>query len=153
MPVRKFLIACVASVVVQAVPTAADPLPELLHNVVILVADGLRSAMVNDQTAPNMARFASEGVRPENSHSPFPTTTMANASALVTGHAIGDTGMFGNTISSRFRARATASRRSWRRIHPDGSQHYQEDSPDALAPGSNACPRDSLPSTWPKTAG
>jgi membrane-anchored protein YejM (alkaline phosphatase superfamily) len=33
---------------------AADP----PHNVVLFVADGLRGAMVDDQTAPNMAQLA-----------------------------------------------------------------------------------------------
>ena len=33
-----------------------------------------------------------------NSHSLFPTITTVNASAIATGHYIGDTGDFGNTI-------------------------------------------------------
>jgi arylsulfatase A-like enzyme len=72
------------------------------HNVLIYVADGLRSVMVNDQTAPNMAKLAREGVRLVNSHSLFPTLTMANASAIATAHALGDTGTFGNTIDVGF---------------------------------------------------
>ena len=82
-----------------AAPTSDENSP---HNVVIYVADGLRSVMVNDQTAPNMAKLAREGVRLVNSHSLFPTLTMANASAIATGHALGDTGTFGNTIDVGF---------------------------------------------------
>jgi Type I phosphodiesterase / nucleotide pyrophosphatase len=68
------------------------------HNVVIFVADGLRSRAVNDDTAPNMAALARQGVALVNSHSVFPTFTMANASAIATGHQLGDTGIFSNTL-------------------------------------------------------
>jgi predicted AlkP superfamily pyrophosphatase or phosphodiesterase len=72
------------------------------HNVVLFVADGLRSRMVDDATAPTMAALAREGVSLRNSHSLFPTFTTANASAMATGHMLGDTGDFSNTIYSGF---------------------------------------------------
>jgi hypothetical protein len=72
--------------------TAAPP-----HNVVIFVADGLRARSVNDDTAPNMAALAREGVLLANGYSIFPTFTTANASAMATGHYLGDTGDFSNT--------------------------------------------------------
>jgi hypothetical protein len=78
------------------------PVPSAPHNVVIFVADGLRSRMVNDQTARNMAALAREGVYLVNSHSLFPTFTTANASAIATGHYLGDTGDFSNTIYTGF---------------------------------------------------
>src|SRR5580658_293794 len=68
------------------------------HNVVIFVADGLRARSVDDATAPNMAALARQGVALVNSHSLYPTLTMANASAIATGHYLGDTGVFANTI-------------------------------------------------------
>ena len=34
----------------------------------------------------------------ENSHAVFPTFTMANAAAIATGYAPGDTGVFSNTV-------------------------------------------------------
>jgi arylsulfatase A-like enzyme len=68
------------------------------HNVIIFVADGLRSGIVNDQTAPEMAAIRREGVDFHNSHSLYPTVTTPNASAIATGHGLGDTGDFGNTI-------------------------------------------------------
>ena len=37
-----------------------------------------------------------EGVDFRNSHSLYPTVTTPNASAIATGHYIGDTGDFGN---------------------------------------------------------
>ena len=72
------------------------------HNVILFVADGLRSRMVDDSTAPTMAAMAREGVSLRNSHALFPTFTMANASAMATGHALGDTGVFSNTILAGF---------------------------------------------------
>src|SRR6185312_8738886 len=42
------------------------------------------------------------GVNFANSHSLFPTFTTANASALATGHKLGDTGDFSNTIYTGF---------------------------------------------------
>ncbi|MBS0297578.1 MAG: alkaline phosphatase family protein [Proteobacteria bacterium] len=68
------------------------------HNLIIFVADGLRSGIVTPETAPNMAELRAKGVDFHNSHSLFPTVTTANASAIATGHRLGDTGDFGNTI-------------------------------------------------------
>jgi arylsulfatase A-like enzyme len=68
------------------------------HNLVLFVADGLRAGMVNPQTAPAMTALMADGVRFTNTHSLFPTFTTANASGLATGHQLGDTGDFSNTI-------------------------------------------------------
>src|SRR5581483_10917416 len=72
------------------------------HNVVLFVADGLRFRSVDDATAPTMAALAREGVSLRNSHSLYPTFTTANASAMATGHMLGDTGDFSNTIYTGF---------------------------------------------------
>jgi predicted AlkP superfamily pyrophosphatase or phosphodiesterase len=72
------------------------------HNIVLFVADGLRFRMVDDRTAPTMAAIAREGVSLRNSHALFPTFTTANASGLATGHMLGDTGDFSNTIYTGF---------------------------------------------------
>jgi len=45
-----------------------------------------------------MTHLRDDGVNFPNSHSVFPTFTTANASALATGHQLGDTGDFSNTI-------------------------------------------------------
>jgi hypothetical protein len=45
-----------------------------------------------------MAAVRDNGVNFKNSHSLFPTFTTANASAMATGHYLGDTGDFSNTI-------------------------------------------------------
>ena len=68
------------------------------HNLIIFVADGLRARSVTPEVAPALAALRTEGVDFANSHSIYPTVTTANASAIATGHYLGDTGDFGNTI-------------------------------------------------------
>jgi len=68
------------------------------HNLILFVPDGLRGQIVTPQTAPAMAEVRDKGVNFRNSHSLFPTFTTANASAMATGHYLGDTGDFSNTI-------------------------------------------------------
>jgi predicted AlkP superfamily pyrophosphatase or phosphodiesterase len=72
------------------------------HNVVLFISDGLRFRMVDDSTAPTMATMARQGVSLRNSHALFPTFTTANASGMATGHMLGDTGDFSNTIDAGF---------------------------------------------------
>src|SRR5215475_4770059 len=68
------------------------------RNLILFVPDGLRGGIVTPQTAPAMAEIRDKGVNFKNSHSLFPTFTMANSSALSTGHYLGDTGTLSNTI-------------------------------------------------------
>ena len=68
------------------------------HNIILFVPDGLRGRIVSPETAPAMAEARDRGVNFKNSHSMFPTFTTANASAMATGHYLGDTGDFSNTI-------------------------------------------------------
>jgi hypothetical protein len=72
------------------------------RNVVLFVADGLRPGMVNAHTAPTINALLEAGVRFGNTHSLFPTFTTANASGMATGHMLGDTGDFSNTIYTGF---------------------------------------------------
>src|SRR6202167_3621338 len=72
------------------------------HNLILFVPDGLRGRIVTPETAPAMADLRDKGVNFRNSHSLFPTFTTANASAMATGHYLGDTGDFSNTIYTGF---------------------------------------------------
>ena len=74
------------------------------HNVLIFVADGLRYDSVTAKSAPTLWKVKTQGVDFTNSHSLYPTITTVNASAIATGHYIGDTGNFGNAIYSGFSA-------------------------------------------------
>ncbi len=78
--------------------TAAFPQESRPHNIILFVPDGLRGRIVSAETAPAMAEVRERGVNFKNSHSMFPTFTTANASAMATGHYLGDTGDFSNTI-------------------------------------------------------
>ncbi|HZP98644.1 MAG TPA: nucleotide pyrophosphatase/phosphodiesterase family protein [Reyranella sp.] len=93
---RPFVIAAILGCF--ALPAAAQQ--SRPHNVVLFVSDGLRPGMVNETTAPTMTALMNNGVRFANSHSLFPTFTMANASGMATGHHLGDSGTFSNTIYS-----------------------------------------------------
>src|SRR6266513_2049970 len=68
------------------------------RNLILFLPDVLRGQIVTAQTAPAMAEVRDKGVNFRNSHSLFPTFTTANASAMATGHYLGDTGDFSNTI-------------------------------------------------------
>jgi Type I phosphodiesterase / nucleotide pyrophosphatase len=97
---RSFLLGfAVAGLIWSSAVFAADS----PHNVVLFVADGLRGMIVNRETAPAMTALRDEGVWFRNSHSLFPTFTTANASAMATGHYLGDTGDFSNSIFAGFR--------------------------------------------------
>jgi hypothetical protein len=72
------------------------------RNVVLFVPDGLRALLVTPESAPTMAGVRDQGVNFKNPHSLFPTFTMANASGLSTGHFLGDTGVFSNTLLSGY---------------------------------------------------
>jgi len=89
------------SLLVFMVPCFAAKSPRCVHkgrNVIIFVADGLRNTSVSETDTPTMFRIRTEGVYFRNSYSLFPTFTMANASAIATGHYLGDTGNFSNVI-------------------------------------------------------
>jgi len=68
------------------------------NNIILFVPDGLRALSVTEDTAPAMAAVRDSGVNFKNPHSVFPTFTTANASAMATGHHLGDTGNYSNTF-------------------------------------------------------
>jgi hypothetical protein len=72
------------------------------RNVIIFVVDGLRPGSVNATDSPTLLTLRNTGVNFVNSHAMFPTFTTPNASAMATGHYLGDTGDFSNTIFSGY---------------------------------------------------
>jgi len=90
----EFLAVTVATVLIAQIAQAADP----PRNVILFVPDGLRALAVTPETAPTMAAVRDQGVNFANPHSLFPTFTMPNSSGMSTGHELGDTGTFSNTI-------------------------------------------------------
>ena len=72
------------------------------RNLILFVPDGLRAAQVSPEIAPTMAEVRDKGVNFANPHALFPTFTMPNSSGLATGHFLGDTGAFSNTIFTAY---------------------------------------------------
>jgi arylsulfatase A-like enzyme len=91
-------------VALQASPAVAQQ-----RNVVLFVPDGLRAHSITPQSAPTMAAIRDQGVNFANSHSLFPTFTMPNSSGMSTGHYLGDTGVFSNTLYSGYPLKAAAA--------------------------------------------
>jgi Type I phosphodiesterase / nucleotide pyrophosphatase len=73
------------------------------RNVIVFVADGLRHGSVNAKDTPALWAVRTQGVNFANSYSLFPTLTTANASAIATGHRLGDTGDFANALYTGYR--------------------------------------------------
>lgn len=92
------LMTCCSLLVLAGTVDAKPRKPNRPHNIILFVADGLRSKVVTPQTAPALAELRRRGVDFRNSHSLYPTFTTANASAIATGHLFGDTGDFANSI-------------------------------------------------------
>ena len=108
MPKSTFITAsALLACILFAAPAASAPAPP--HNIILFVPDGLRAAMVDATTAPTMNAIKTHGVAFTNSHSIFPTFTTANASGMATGHYLGDTGDFSNTIYTGFPSVAPAA--------------------------------------------
>ena len=91
--VRWFALVWGVAMAWQPVPAAAAA-----RNLILFVADGLRAHVVTPETAPTMAALRAAGVEFANPHSLFPTFTTSNASAMATGHHLGDTGNYSNFI-------------------------------------------------------
>ena len=79
------------------------------RNFIIFVADGLRPGSVTKELAPTLVKLREQGVSFGNSHSLYPTFTTANASAIATGHYLGDTGDFANMLYVGYRTFSSGS--------------------------------------------
>src|SRR5262249_18793334 len=88
---------CLFAAAVAVLSLGAAP-AQTQHNRILFVPDRLRALSGTPELAPAMAALRDKGVNFANPHSLFPTFTMANASGMATGHMLGDTGTFSNTI-------------------------------------------------------
>jgi len=86
----------------SAFPSASHAANATPHNLILFVPDGMRALKVTPETAPAMAALRDAGVNFKNPHSLFPTFTMPNSSGMATGHYLGDTGVYSNTIYSGY---------------------------------------------------
>jgi predicted AlkP superfamily pyrophosphatase or phosphodiesterase len=74
---------------------AADA-PKFDRHVVVVVWDGMRPDFVNEETTPTLWELAREGVAFRNHHPVYPSATMVNGTAMVTGVYPGKNGVIAN---------------------------------------------------------
>jgi arylsulfatase A-like enzyme len=72
--------------------------PKSERHVVIVVWDGMRPDFVSEQNTPVLSKLASEGVTFRNHHAVYPSATMVNGTALVTGVYPGHNGIVANRV-------------------------------------------------------
>ena len=85
-----FLIVCSsAAAVVPAKPE---------RHVVVVVWDGMRPDFVTEQNTPTLWKLAREGVTFRNHHAVYPSATMVNGTAIVTGIYPGKNGIIANHV-------------------------------------------------------
>jgi predicted AlkP superfamily pyrophosphatase or phosphodiesterase len=85
-----FLIVCAsATAIVPAKPE---------RHVVVIVWDGMRPDFVNEHNTPTLWKLAREGVTFRNHHAAYPSATMVNGTAMVTGVYPGRSGIIANHV-------------------------------------------------------
>src|SRR5437762_1282556 len=80
-----------------ALATGAQPSNQSLH-VVVVVWDGMRPDFVSEQNTPTLWKLAHEGVTFRNHHAVYPSATMVNGTAIVTGVYPGRNGIIANHV-------------------------------------------------------
>src|SRR6058998_2061582 len=85
-----FLIVCASAA------AAVSAKPE--RHVVVVVWDGMRPDFVNEQNTPTLWKLAREGVIFRKHHAVYPSATMVNGTAIVTGVYPGKNGIIANHV-------------------------------------------------------
>jgi arylsulfatase A-like enzyme len=68
------------------------------HHVVVVVWDGMRPDFVTEQKTPTLWKLAREGTTFRNHHSAYPSATMVNGTAMMTGVYPGNSGIIANHV-------------------------------------------------------
>src|SRR5207248_3198585 len=68
------------------------------RHVVVVVWDGMRPDFVTEPNTPSLWKLARDGVTFRNHHSVYPSATMVNGTALVTGVHPGKNGIIANHV-------------------------------------------------------
>jgi arylsulfatase A-like enzyme len=85
-----FLIVCSSA--------AADAPAKSERHVVVVVWDGMRPDFVTEQNTPTLWKLAREGITFRNHHAVYPSATMVNGTAIVTGIYPGKNGIIANHV-------------------------------------------------------
>ncbi len=68
------------------------------RHVIVVVWDGMRPDFVSEETTPTLWKLAREGVSFRNHHAVYPSATMVNGTAMVTGVYPGKSGVIANYV-------------------------------------------------------
>jgi predicted AlkP superfamily pyrophosphatase or phosphodiesterase len=68
------------------------------HHVLVVVWDGMRPDFVTDQSTPILWKLAREGTTFRKHHAAYPSATMVNGTAMVTGVYPGNSGIIANYV-------------------------------------------------------
>jgi arylsulfatase A-like enzyme len=79
-------------------PGSAAQVSNQTHHVVVVVWDGMRPDFISEQNTPTLWKLAHEGVTFRNHHSVYPSATMVNGTAIVTGVYPGKNGIIANHL-------------------------------------------------------
>jgi len=88
------IISLLSIIVCWSVAAIVPAKPE--RHVVVVVWDGMRPDFVSEQNTPTLWKLAREGVTFRNHHAVYPSATMVNGAAIVTGIYPGKSGVIAN---------------------------------------------------------
>ncbi len=97
-PLLQFSVTIFAIVCGFCVPVPAAQLSNQSRHVVVVVWDGMRPDFVSEQNTPALWKLAREGITFRNHHAVYPSATMVNGTALVTGIYPGKNGIVANHV-------------------------------------------------------
>jgi arylsulfatase A-like enzyme len=88
----RFLFACLVALFLAAAAVASD------KHIVVVVWDGMRPDFVSEQNTPTLWKLAQAGVTFRNNHSVYPSATIVNGTAIVTGDYPSHDGIVANHL-------------------------------------------------------
>src|SRR6059036_2685909 len=88
-----FAIACGLCAISSAAQTSNQS-----RHVVVVVWDGMRPDFVTEQNTPTLWKLAREGITFRNHHAVYPSATIVNGTAMVTGIYPGNSGIIANHV-------------------------------------------------------
>src|SRR5207247_9014807 len=97
---RKYCISLSILAVVFSLRTIAFPAdpPKSGRHVVVVVWDGMRPDFVSEENTPALWKLARDGVIFRNHHAVYPSATMVNGTAMVTGVYPGKNSIIANHV-------------------------------------------------------
>src|SRR5438445_1591446 len=82
----------------RVIPLIAETPRFVNRHLVVVVWDGMRPDFVSEETTPTLWKLAREGVTFRNHHPVYPSATMVNGTAMVTGVYPGKSGIIANYV-------------------------------------------------------